>query len=340
MKGVAYLGESEVEVREFAKPEPGVGEVLIEMKSAGLCGSDLHKYHSDRAWAEEREGMIAGHEPAGVVAELGHGVDNVLVGDRVSVYHSLGCGDCPYCLSGEPVFCADEGAFGRTQDGSLADFMLAPARHCLPLPDDISFDVGTALACTACTAFAAVQKLPVRAGDSVAVFGLGPVGLTALLMAQAMGCRGIGVEVSGYRIDLAKCLGCDVLVNAQEGDAPEAIMELTDGRGAKGILECSGSAVARTQTAEAAAKRGHIVIVGAGADEVTFEQRKVLSKALTIQGNAVFSMQAYFEAVEFLRRHQLPLDDMVTHRFAIEQAPEAFALFDTGNTGKVVFAWP
>jgi threonine dehydrogenase-like Zn-dependent dehydrogenase len=217
--------------------------------------------------------------------------------------------------------------------------MLAPARHCLPLPEDFSFDVGAALACTTCTAFAAVHKLRARAAESVAVFGLGPVGLTTLLMAQVIGCRGIGVEVNAYRLDLARRLGCDVLVNAQDADAVETIMDLTDGRGADGILECSGSAAARTQTAEAAAKRGHIVIVGAGAREVTVEERKILSKELTIQGNAVFPMRAYFEAIEFLRSHPLPLDDMVTHRFAIEQAPEAFALFDTGNTGKVVFAW-
>lgn len=340
MKGAVYLGGSEIEVREFPRPEPGPGEVLVEMKSAGLCGSDLHKYHNDRAWAEERKGMIAGHEPAGVVAELGPDVGNVSIGERVCVYHSLGCGHCRYCLSGEPVFCADEGAFGRTRDGCHADFMLAPARHCLHLPDELSFDVGAMLACTACTAFAALRKLPVQAGDTVAVFGLGPVGLTGLLMAQAIGCRGIGVEVSSYRIDLARRLGCDLLVNAHDSDAPEAIMDFTDGQGANGILECSGAPVARTQTGAAAAKHGHIVIVGAGADEVLLAERAILGKELTIQGNAVFSMQSYFEAVEFLMTHSLPLDDMVTHRLEIEQAPEAFALFDTGDTGKVVFAWP
>ncbi len=340
MKGVAYLGESAVEVREFPKPVPGPGEALVEMKSAGLCGSDLHKYRSSRAWAQERQGMIAGHEPAGVIAEVGHGVDNVSVGDRVSVYHSLGCGHCPHCLSGEPVFCAEEGAFGRTRDGCHADFMLAPARHCLPLPEDFSFDVGAMLACTACTAFAAVHKLLASAPDSVAVFGLGPVGLTALLMAQALGCRGIGVEVNAYRLELAKRLGCNALVDAREVDTVEALMDLTDGQGAAGVLECSGNAVARTQTAAAAARRGHIIIVGMGAAEVIFDQSKVLSKELTIQGNAVFSMRTYFEAVEFLQSHHLPLDDMVTHRFAIAQAPQAFTLFDSGDTGKVVFAWP
>ncbi|MFB3882978.1 MAG: alcohol dehydrogenase catalytic domain-containing protein [Armatimonadota bacterium] len=340
MKGAVYLGESEVEVRDFAKPVPGPGEVLVQMKSAGLCGSDLHKYHSSREWAEERQGMIAGHEPAGIVAEAGQGVNNVSVGDRVSVYHSLGCGHCAYCLSGEPVFCAHEGAFGRTQHGCHADFMLAPARHCLPLPEEFSFDVGAMLACTACTAFAAIHKLPVRAAEVVAVFGLGPVGLTALLMAQALGCRGVGVDVSAYRLDVARRLGGETLVNARESDAVESIMELTEGRGADGVVECSGSAVARTQTVAAAATRAHIIMVGWGADEMTLAQSELLGKELTIRGNAVFSMRAYFETVEFLQRHRVPLDEMITHRFAIEQAAKAFALFDSGNTGKVVFSWP
>lgn len=339
MKGTVYLGESEVEVREFPKPVPGPGEILVEMKSAGLCGSDLHKYHKDRAWAEERKGMISGHEPAGVVVELGPEVCNISIGDRVSVYHSLGCGHCRYCLSGEPVFCADEGAFGRTRDGCHADFMLAPARHCFPLPDEFSFDVGAMLACSACTPFAALQKLPIQAGETVAVFGLGPVGLTGLLMAQAIGCRCVGVEVNAYRIDLAKRLGCELLVDAQRNDAPQAIMDLTDSQGANGILECSGSPVARRQAAAAAAKHAHIIMVGAGGDDVSLDQLDLLRKELTIRGNAVFSMRDYFKAIEFLKRHHVPLDDMVTHRFRIEQAPEAFALFDSGDTGKVVFEW-
>jgi len=339
VKGCVYLGESEVEVREFPKPVPGPGEVLVEMKVAGLCGSDLHKYHRDRTWAAERQGMISGHEPAGVVAELGPEVGNVAVGDRVSVYHSLGCGHCPCCLAGTPVFCEDEGAFGRTRDGSHADFMLAPARHCFPLPDELSFATGTALACTACTAFAAFRKLPIQGGDSLAVFGLGPVGLSAVLMGQAVGCRAIGVEVNPYRIDLAKRLGGEDLVDARNSNAAEAILGLTAGQGANGVIECSGSPKARSQTVAAAGKHAHIILVGAGHDEVPLDQLNILQKELTIRGNAVFSMQSYFEAVEFLGKHHVPLDDLVTHRFKIEQAPEAFALFDTGETGKVVFDW-
>ena len=250
VKGVVYLGDNAVEVREFPRPKPGPGEALIEMKVAGLCGSDLHKYHKDKRWAAERNGMISGHEPAGVVAEIGHGVTNVSVGDRVSVYHSIGCGDCAHCLSGEPVFCRHEGALGRTRDGCHADFMLTEARFCLPLPDDFSYTAGAALACTAGTAFSAVRKASTASHDLLVVFGLGPVGLTALLMGRAMGFRGVGVEVNPYRLDLAKRLGVTDLIDAANQDPVSEVRALTDEEGASAVIECSGNERARRQAVD------------------------------------------------------------------------------------------
>jgi len=339
MKGVVYLGESKVEVREFPDPEPGPGEALIAMRVAGLCGSDLHKYHSSREWAAARKGMISGHEPAGVVAGLGPGVKGLSVGDRVSVYHSLGCGRCRFCLSGTPVFCRDEGAFGRTRDGCHADFMTAPARHCLPLPEDFSFEVGAMLACTTCTAYASLKKLPLSHAETLVVFGLGPVGLTALLMGGACGYRCIGVELNEYRIELARRLTKALIVNGRTADAVKEILDATGGRGAEGILECSGSDVARSQSALAAARHGTVVIVGAGGTEVAIEPWEMIRKELVVRGSSVFSMRDYFETIDFLRVHPIPLDDMVTHRFRIEEAARAFAAFDSGDTGKVAFEW-
>jgi len=339
MKGAVYLGEGRLEVREFPQPEPGPDEALIRMAAAGLCGSDLHKYHKSRQWAARRKGMISGHEPAGVVAGLGSGVDNVSVGDRVCVYHSIGCGRCRYCLSGTPVFCSEEGAFGRTRDGCHADFMTTPARYCLPLPDEIPFSVGAMLACTAGTAYASLRKCRLDRGETLVVFGLGPVGLTVLLMANALGYRCIGVDVNPYRVNLAKALRAGVVVNAGAADPVKTILELTSGKGAAGILECSGSAAARSQTARVAALHGRIVIVGAGDAEMNLEPIQVIEKELTIRGNSVYSVREYFDTVDFVRTHRLPLEDLITHRFRIEQAPEAFALFDRGDTGKVVFEW-
>ena len=339
MRGVVYLGDSEVEVMDFDRPEPGRGQVVIEMRVAGLCGSDLHKYHSSREWARERKGMISGHEPAGIVAEVGADVENVAAGDRVSVYHTVGCGHCAVCHSGTPVFCSDQGAFGRTRDGAHADYMVTDARYCMPLPDDFSFAVGTQLACTAGTAFSAVNKVAKRHGDPLVVFGLGPVGLTTLLMGNAMGYWTFGVDISPYRIELAERIGGGVVINARQTEPVRAINDLTGGRGAAGVVECSGSGAARTQAAAVAGLHGTVVYVGAGAESLEVDFSDILRKELTLRGNSVYSMGAYFDAVAFLQTHRVPLNDIVTHRFRIEQAREAFAVFDSGQTGKVIFEW-
>ena len=340
MKGVVYLGEGAVEVREYPRPRPGPGQVVIEMKAAGLCGSDLHKYHSSQTWAQERKGMISGHEPAGVVAEVGPGVDRPSLGDRVSVYHRVGCGQCEDCRSGYAAFCArDGGAFGRTQDGSHADYMLTDARYCLPLPDEISFTVAAQLTCTAGTSFSALRKIPAHPGDTVVVFGLGPVGLSGLLLALAMGYRGIGVDIQPYRLKLAKKVGATLLIDGQEADLVQAMCDLTAGKGAAGVLECSGSPVARRQAASVAGRGATVVYVGAGNPDVMINFGDLLQRDLTILGNVVYSMASYSDEVDFLLKHSVPLEDIVTHRFKIEQAVEAFSLFDSGETGKVVFEW-
>ncbi|MEM7124824.1 MAG: alcohol dehydrogenase catalytic domain-containing protein [Chloroflexota bacterium] len=340
MKGIVYLGENEVEVRDFPRPEPGPGQVVIEMKVAGLCGSDLHKYHSSRAWAQGRNSMIAGHEPVGVVAAVGPNVDHPAVGDRVCVYHRVGCGHCMDCRSGYAAFCDDtRGAFGRTRDGSLADYMLAEASDCLPLPDEISFAVATQIACTAGTSFSALRKIPAHSGDTLVVFGLGPVGLSGLLLGIGMGYRGIGVDVHPYRIDLAKKVGQGVVIDGRSSDPVAAIRDLTAGKGAGGVLECSGNPIARKQAASVAGRGATVVYVGAGSAELTVSFADILENDLTIKSNSVFSMASYYDEIDFLCQHPVPLEEIVTHRFPIDQAVDAFALFDSGETGKVIFEW-
>ena len=207
------------------------------------------------------------------------------------------------------------------------------------MPDDISFAVATQLACTAGTSFSALRKVPAHSGDTLVVFGLGPVGLSALLMGIGMGYRGIGVDVRPYRIELAKKVGKGLVINAQENDPVEAILDLTGGKGVGGVLECSGSSAARRQAASVAGRGATIVYVGAGGPELTVNFDDVLQKDLTLRSNSVYTMASYYDEIEFLREHPVPLDEIITHRFGIEQAVEAFSLFDTGETGKVIFEW-
>lgn len=341
MKGVVYLGESKVEVRDFPQPEPGPGQVVIQLKVGGLCGSDLHKYHISRESANERNGMISGHEPTGIVAAVGPNVEHPTIGDRVCVYHRLGCGHCMSCRSGNAAFCDEgSGAFGRTQDGSHADYMLTDARYCLSLPDGFSFAVATQLACTAGTSFSALRKIPAHAGDTLVVFGLGPVGLSGLLLGIGMGYRGIGVDTHPYRVELAKKVGKGLVIDARNDRPVDAIRDITGGKGVGGVLECSGNPIARRQAAAVAGRGATVVYVGGGnTQDLAVDFGDVIGKDLTIRGNSVFSMASYFAAIEFLRNHPVSLDKVVTHRFKIEQAVEAFSLFDTGETGKVIFAW-
>ena len=343
MKGVAYLGNGRVEVREYPVPKPGPGEVLVELKSAGICGSDLHKYHRDEEWAEARNGMIAGHEGAGVVVALGPGIEDSVpmigVGDRVSIYHSLGCGRCAYCLEGMPVFCRHEGAFGRTRDGCHANYVTAPASMCLPLPDACSFPTGALLACTAGTAYAAVMKLGLQRRDPAAIFGLGPVGLSSLLVARALDYEAYGIDIQPYRIALAERVAPGKVIDGSIGSVPERILEATDGIGVAGAIECSGSGRARADAVASTRVRGTVVLVGVGDQEMPIDPERIIRKELSLRGNAVYSTGDYFRAVDSILTHRLDLDTTITHRFPISDAVEAFSIFDTGKTGKVVFEW-
>lgn len=353
MHGVVYLGNGQVKVEECPRPEPGPGEVLIEMRAAGICGSDLHKYHQDEAWARARNGMIAGHEPSGVIVDIGSGVHpagtpgvegrGLRYGDRVSVYHSLGCGRCEPCLDGMPVLCEEEGAFGRTRDGCHADYMTAPAWCCLPLPDDCSFATGAMLACTAGTAWAALEKAAVEPGEAIAVFGLGPVGMTVLLIAAATGRRVLGFEPGEYRRELAERIVRQAGYHERviTGSSVEATIASrhTGQWQVCGAVECSGNGEARSQAVRLVKPRGNVVLVGVGTPDLCVEAEPVIRKEITLRGNAVYSTGDYFRALACIEANRIDLDAMITHRFSVSEAEEAYRVFDSGMTGKVVFEW-
>ena len=208
MKGVVFPGDRKAEVRGFPEPKPGPGEVIVRMKAAGLCGSDLHLY---RQTAEQRVGndTIPGHEPSGIVDAVGEGVQGVRVGDRVTVYHYRGCGHCKHCLAGYIQWCPERRGYGGPIHGSDADLLLTDERNCLPLPEELSFVHGAAIACYLGTAYSAMRKLQVSGEDTVVIFGQGPVGLGGLIVAKALGGRVIAVEPIAERRALASELGQD-----------------------------------------------------------------------------------------------------------------------------------
>ncbi|HVC33968.1 MAG TPA: zinc-binding dehydrogenase [Chloroflexota bacterium] len=333
MRGVVFLGDKRLEVRDFPDPVPGPGEVVVAMRASGICGSDLRPYRDARA-----QSTVSGHEPCGAVAALGPGVVGPRPGDRVMIHHYSGCGTCKYCRIGYDQLCVSHHrVYGFGANGGNADAILVPARCLVPLPDVLSFAEGAAIACGTGTAYMALKKLDVSGRDTLAVYGQGPVGLSATLLGKAMGARVIAVDVSAARLELARGLGADVVLNPAEGDPIAAIRDLTRGEGADATLDCSGNDTARAQTVRSARVFGRACFVGEGGTVTLEPSPDIIHRHLTLYGSWTFPSVGLDECAHFVVERAVPLQKLITHRFRLDQAVEAFQVFDGGATGKCVF---
>lgn len=345
MTGVVLPGNRRLEFREFPIPEPGHGQVLVRMKASSLCGSDLRAIYrptDQGSGPEAYRGVIAGHEPCGIIETVGPGVTRFHRGDRVVLYHIAGCGLCPDCQAGWQISCSSEqrAAYGWQRNGGHAAFLLAEERTLVALPDELSYLDGAMVACGLGTAYAAILRAAVSGRDTVLVTGLGPVGLAAAMLAQAMGARVIGTDIMPERRMLAEQLGvADLVIASDADDLKERLLAATGGHGFEVGIDCSGNADARRLCLEMAREWGRVAYVGEGGT-VTFAPSPLLiHKQLTLHGSWVCSVPQMIELVEHLVRWKLHPDRLVTHRFSLDQAKEAYALFDEGKTGKVAIVW-
>ncbi len=342
MQGVVLPGDRRVEMREYHIPRPGHGQALVRMKASSLCGSDLRAIYREHLGqgAEAYQGVIAGHEPCGVIEEVGPGMRRFKAGDRVIMYHIAGCGVCDECRAGWMIGCTspERAAYGWQRDGGHAPYVLAEERTLVALPDALSYLDGAMVACGLGTAYAACRRAAVSGRDVVLVTGLGPVGLAVAMLSRALGARVVGVEAVPERRELATRLGVADVV-APGDDALAALREKTGGRGFEVAIDCSGNAEARHVCLEAAREWGRVVYVGEGGT-VSFEPSPLLiHKQLSLYGSWVCSLPQMEELVELLVRWDLHPDQMVTHRFTLDQAGEAYETFDSGRTGKVAIVW-
>jgi threonine dehydrogenase-like Zn-dependent dehydrogenase len=346
MRGVVFLGDRKLEIRQFPDPTPGPGEVVLAIKASGMCGSDLKFY---RATGNETAALglggsgkpvIAGHEPCGVIAAVGPGVseEHGRVGQRVMNHHYKGCGTCPHCRLGWSQLCrAGIVVYGATGDGAHADYMTVPARTNVPLPDALSFEEGAAVSCGTGTAYGALKRLDVSGRDTLAVFGQGPVGLSATLLGAAMGARVIAVDIAPERLALAREFGADAVVDSRGADPVEAIAQLTGGEGAQVTMDCTGLPEPRVAAVRSAATWGRVGLVGEGGNTTFDISRDLIRKQLTLIASWTFSASGQWECARFIADHKIPVRRLFTHRFTLDQADQAYRLFDTQTTGKGVF---
>src|SRR5437764_13657765 len=221
-------------------PETGSTEVLIRVAAAGICHSDAH-YRAGIS-AIDRLPLSLGHEVAGRVEEVGSDVTHLSAGDRVCVHYLVHCGRCEFCVRGLEQFCRSGQMIGKHRDGGYAEFIKVPCANAFPLPDEISFEVGAIMMCSSATALHALNKARFKPGESVAVFGFGGLGFSALQLARALGCGQIYViEINPAKFDSIRKLGA-VAIDANAGDPIEQIKEESGGKGVDVARELIGSA--------------------------------------------------------------------------------------------------
>jgi threonine dehydrogenase-like Zn-dependent dehydrogenase len=341
MIGAVLPGNSTAEIREFAVPTPGHGEVLIKVKSSTICGSDIrciYREHLGKGQEGYQPGMIAGHEPSGQIVAVGPGMRRFAEGDRVVVYHISGCGVCNDCRRGYMISCTSphRRAYGWQRDGGMAEYLLAEEKDLVALSDTLSYTDGAQVACGFGTVYEAISKIGINGNDAVLVTGLGPVGLATLMLAKALGANQlIGTDISPDRRALAVELGLVTQVVAAGPDAVTEILELTGGRGCEKAIDCSASDAGRTTAIRGTRKWGDIAFVGEGGSCCFEPSPDIIHDQKRIHGSWVTSIWRMEELVERLERWNLHPADLVTHRFALADVAEAYALMAGGKCGKV-----
>lgn len=341
MQGLVFLGDRRLAFVDVPDPVPGPGEVVVQVKASGLCGSDLHPYRAphDPTLPPERR-VIGGHEPAGIVAAVGPDVPARVarVGDRVMVHHYHGCSVCRHCRGGWPQLCrpADRVVYSGNAHGAHAPYLKVPATTLLALHEGLSFEAGAAIACGTGTAWGALERLQLRGQETLAVFGQGPVGLSATLLAAAQGARVVAIDIDDERLSRASEFGAWATINPRRIDPAQALRELTDGEGVEALLETSGASAAAAAALAAVAVWGRVCLVGIGAT-LNLEMRALLDRQVTVLTSYTMSTIGQQRCADFVVERRLDLDRLFTHRWRLDQADEAYRVFDTQATGKAAF---
>ncbi|WP_255182689.1 zinc-dependent alcohol dehydrogenase family protein [Rhodococcus sp. WWJCD1] len=344
MPGIYLPGNSTTERRTVSVPTPGPGQLLVEVGAAGICGTDIsyiyREYKTHRGIdGPAYRGVVSGHEPSGRVVAAGPNCARFTAGDRVIVYHIAGCGLCDNCRRGYYISCTADSreSYGWQRDGGNARYVLAEERTCVPLPEELSYIDGALIACGFGTAYEGLRRIGVSGEGDLLVVGLGPVGLAAGMIGRGMGARRVvGVELSEIRRTWADSLGIfDATVSPDEADA--LLTEMTGGAGFGFTIDASGSAPGRTTAVQHAAEWGHVSFIGEGGRFDTEVSDTLLHKQLTLHASWVTSLQAMSDLAHNLVAWGLRPETVVSDRFSLDQAEEAFALAAGGSRGKVVF---
>jgi D-arabinose 1-dehydrogenase-like Zn-dependent alcohol dehydrogenase len=317
--------DSPLEQQQIDVPVVGPCDVLIRVRAAGICHSDAH-YRAGLSPVKQLP-LTLGHEIAGVVETTGADVRNFKPGDRVCVHYLATCGECAFCQAGNEQFCPSAEMIGKHRDGGYAEFITVPERSVFGLPDEVPFEQGAILMCSSTTSLHALKKARLRAGESVAIFGVGGLGVSAIQLARYLGAGKVfAIDINPRKLELAERFEATA-VNASIGDPTEQLREITNGRGVDVALELVGSPVTMRQAVQSLATLGRAALVGLTPD--TFEiapYSELINKEAEIIGVSDHLASEIPLILELARTRQLDLTPGVIRTIPLEAGPINAAL--------------
>ena len=321
-----------LELQEVKVPAVGARDVLVRVKAAGVCHSDAH-YRAGKSLVRPLP-LTLGHEVAGVVERAGAEVAQFKAGDRVCLHYLASCGECAYCQRGNEQFCTSGAMIGKNRDGGYAEFIVMPARSVFRLPEEIPSEQGAILMCSSATALHALNKARLRAGESVAVFGVGGLGLSAIQLAKVFGAREVfAVDIKPGKLALAEQFGA-VPINAGACEPVAEIGRLTGGRGVDVALELIGLPLTMRQAVRSLAIQGRAAL--AGITDKTFEvapYMEVLNKEAEIIGVSDHLAQELPQLLQWARGGALDLSRVITRTLPLDAKAVNDALDDLERFG-------
>lgn len=330
MKALKFLGRDRVDVVEVPRPQARGDLVVVQVTSSGICGTDLELLLP----AERPLPTTPGHEVAGIVADVDQ-AGQFRVGDRVIVNCHVTCCRCEHCRNGDLIFCPELKAIGFELDGGDAEYLAIPEASLRPLPEDISDEVGVIIGDALATPYHAAKKARIAPGQFVGVFGVGPLGQMAVLVAKDHGASVIAVDLNAERLRVAKDFGADHLVNPTRHDVIATIKQLTSGRGLDSALQCTPSAAGFTAALNSLGVRGRMIQVGVCTRVEVNPLEQINNREIEIIGSRNCNANELPELFDFVRRNPR-VEDVITHRFPLSEAAAAFHAARRGEGCKIL----
>lgn len=341
MKAVMKVdtGVGHVELRDIPEPAPGPGQVLMRVKAAGICGTDLHIYHDEFKTVPP---VVLGHEVAGEIAALGAGVSGLEEGKRVTTetYFST-CGSCRYCRDGQTNLCLSRKSIGSAVNGGFTQYVVVPAANIHALPDSVDFEAGALTEPLACVVHGVLNMRTVAAGDLAVIAGPGAIGLLTLQVVKASGATVVmlGTDADSHRLALASELGADYALNVQHEDPTDLIAEISEeGLGADVVYECSGAGPAAQQLLPLVRRRGRYAQIGLFGKAIAWDLDQVCYKELVVTGSNASVPSSWSKALRLMGTGAVQTKPLITHRFPVTNWAEAFAAFESKQGVKTLLA--